>query len=69
MISVTLKGFVETVGQAVERIGVASDETEDLRLQRILAMAAGVMMSGAGVVWGIFRLVFNEALTSLIPFG
>ena len=69
MNTVTLKGFVETVGQAVERIGVASDETEELRLQHTLAVAAGVMMSGGGVVWGIFLLVFNETLPSLIPFG
>ena len=69
MNSVTLKGFVETVGQAVERIGVASDETEELRLQQTLAVAAGVMMGSAGVVWGIFLLVFNETLPSLLPFG
>ena len=69
MNSITLKGFVEMVGQAVERIGVAPDETEELRLQRTIAVAAGVMMSGAGVVWGIFLLVFSETLPSLIPFG
>ena len=69
MNSVTLKGFVETVGQAVERIGVASDQTEELRLQQTLAVAAGVMMGSAGVVWGIFLLVFNETLPSLLPFG
>ena len=69
MISVTLKGFVETVGQAFERIGVASDETEELRLQQTLAIAAGVMMSGGGLVWGVFLLVFDETLPSLIPFG
>ena len=69
MSSVTLKGFVETVGQAVERIGVASGETEELRLQQTLVVAAGVIMGGGGVVWGIFLLVFNETLSSLIPFG
>ena len=69
MNSVTLKGFFETVGQAVERIGVASDETEEIRLQQTLAVAVGVMMSGGGVVWGIFLLVFSETLPSLIPFG
>ena len=69
MNSVSLKGFVETVGQAVERIGVASDETEELRLQQTLTVAVGVMMGGAGVVWGLFLLLFNEALPSLIPFG
>ncbi len=26
-------------------------------------------MSGGGVVWGIFLLVFNEDLPSLLPFG
>ena len=69
MNSVAIKGFVETVGQAVERIGVASDATEELRLQQTLAVAAGVMMSGGGVVWGIFLLVLDETLPSLIPFG
>ena len=69
MNSVSLKGFVETVGQAVERIGGASDETEELRLQQTLTVAVGVMMGSAGVVWGLFLLVFNEALPSLIPFG
>ena len=69
MNSVTITGFVQAVGHAVERIGVASDETEELRLQRTLAVAAGIMMSGGGVVWGIFLLVFNETLPSLMPFG
>ena len=69
MNSVTLKSFFETVGQALERIGVASDETEEIRLQQTLAVAVGVMMSGGGVVWGIFLLVFSETLPSLIPFG
>ena len=69
MNSVTLKGFVERVGQAVERITAASDEMEELRLQQTLTVAVGVMMGSAGVIWGLFLLVFNEALPSLIPFG
>ena len=69
MNSVAIKGFIETVGQAVARIGVATDETEELRLQQTLAVAAGVMMSGGGLVWGIFLVVFDEPLPSIIPFG
>ena len=69
MNSITLKGFVETLDQAVGRIGVVSEEAEELRLQQTLGVAAGLMMGGAGVVWGIFLLVFDETLPSLIPFG
>ena len=69
MNGVTLKGFVEAVAQAVERIGVASDEAEEPRLQQRLAVATGIMMSGGGVVWGIFLFAFDETLPSLIPFG
>ena len=69
MNSITLKGFVETLDQAVGRIGVASDEAEELRLHRTLGLAAGIMMGGAGVIWGILLFVFNETLPSLIPFG
>ena len=69
MNGVTLKGFVEAVAQAVERIGVASDEAEEPRLQQRLAVATGIMMSGGGVVWGIFLFAFDDTLPSLIPFG
>ena len=63
MSSVSFKGFVETIGQAIERMGVAPTR------RKSFVVAAGVMMSSAGVVWGIFLLVFNEPIPSLIPFG
>ena len=69
MNSVTRKSFVDTVAQAVERIGLAPDDTEEFRLQQSLAIAVGVMMGGAAVVWGVFLLVFSETLPSLMPFG
>ena len=64
-----LKSALSRVEQSAERLSCSQGDSEELRLQKIILMAAAVMMSAGGLVWGIISVVFSEPWASLIPFG
>jgi len=56
--------------QAVERLGAAPHDTDEIRLQKTLVFVFACAMSLAGIVWGCFAyLVYQSALAALPPFG
>src|SRR5215211_1759555 len=56
--------------QAVERLGAAPDDTDEIRLQKTLVLVFAFAMSLAGIVWGCFAyLVYQSPLAALPPFG
>src|SRR5215216_1138174 len=55
---------------AVERLGAAPDDTDEIRLQKTLVLVFAFAMSLAGIVWGCFAyLVYQSPLAALPPFG
>src|SRR5215212_965465 len=58
------------LSQAVERLGAAPDDTDEIRLQKTLVLVFAFAMSLAGIVWGCFAyLVYQSLLAALPPFG
>ena len=59
-----------SLSQAVERVGAAQDDTDEIRLQKTLVFVFTYAMSLAGIVWGCLAyLVYQSALAALPPFG
>jgi hypothetical protein len=59
-----------TLSQAVERVGSAPDDTDEIRLQKTLVFIFACGMSLAGIVWGCYAyFVYQSALAALPPFG
>jgi len=59
-----------SLSQAVERLGAAPDDTDEIRLQKTLVLVFACAMSLAGIVWGCFAyFVYQSALAALPPFG
>src|SRR5215216_2036622 len=58
------------LSQAVERLGAAPHDTDEIRLQKTLVLVFACAMSLAGIVWGWFALlVYQSILAALPPFG
>jgi len=58
------------LSRAVERLGAAPDDTDEIRLQKTLVLVFAFAMSLAGIVWGCFAyLVYQSPLAALPPFG
>ena len=53
----------------VERIGTRPSDTHDIRLQKTLVAASTLMMSTAGIGWGLIYIFFSEPLAASIPFA
>src|SRR5215212_5311290 len=58
------------LSQAVERLGAAPDDTDEIRLQKTLVLVFAFAMSLAGIVWGCFAyLAYQSPLAALPPFS
>ncbi|MDP6512870.1 MAG: adenylate/guanylate cyclase domain-containing protein [SAR202 cluster bacterium] len=64
-----LQNVLGRVEQSAERLSRSHADPQELRLQKNILMAAAVMMSMGGIVWGVICAVFSEPWASLIPFS
>ena len=64
-----LQSTLGCVERCAEWLSYSRGDPQELRLQKIILMAAAVMMSMGGIVWGAICLAFSEPWASLIPFG
>jgi adenylate cyclase len=55
--------------RAIENLGVDPNDTGELRLQKTVLVAFGLMMSVAGILWGFAYLYFDEPFAALFPFA
>lgn len=64
-----LQSLLSRVEQFAERLSRSQSDTPELRLQKIIMLAAAVMMSMGGIVWGTICLTFSEPWASTFTFG
>lgn len=53
----------------VQSLGAAADEDADAHLRRVLLVAAGVMYSFVGLLWGLLYIAIGEPGPASIPLG
>ncbi len=51
----------------IEKIGIAPDDTDDVRLQKTSLLAGSLMIIVAAVLWGVAYMALGEPLAGLIP--
>ncbi len=54
---------------AIEGLGVDPNDTGEIRLQKTVLVAFGLMMSVAGILWGFTYLYFAEPFAAFLPFA
>jgi guanylate cyclase len=52
---------------AIISIGVNPDDSQETRLEKNLLVVSALMMSTAGILWGLLYLYFDEIVAALIP--
>ncbi len=55
--------------RAIESLGVDPNDTGEIRLQKTVLVAFGLMMSVAGILWGFTYLYFDEPFAAVFPFA
>jgi signal transduction histidine kinase/DNA-binding response OmpR family regulator len=57
------------LGSNIARIGAISDDEDAARLQKTIVFAFAMMVSGAGIVWGLTYLAAGAQAAAIIPFA
>src|ERR687888_6291 len=55
--------------QVLARIGADPDDNADVRLLKASLVASTLLIILAGIIWGLFYIVFAERLAASIPLG
>ena len=64
-----LQSALSRLERSAERLSRSQDDPQELRLQKLVMLAAAVMMGIGGTVWGIICVAFSEPWPSTITFG
>ena len=64
-----LQNALTRIEQSAERLSRSQDDPQELRLQKNILVAAAVMMSMGGIIWGVICAAFSEPWASIAPFG
>jgi signal transduction histidine kinase/DNA-binding response OmpR family regulator len=57
------------IAQIIESLVGEPDDSGEVRLQKTILVAFGLMMSIAGILWGFAYLYFDEPFAALFPFA
>jgi signal transduction histidine kinase/DNA-binding response OmpR family regulator len=69
MISKTWQNLGVRISQIIESLVGEPDDSGEVRLQKTILVAFGLMMSVAGILWGFTYLYFDEPFAALFPFA
>jgi signal transduction histidine kinase len=60
-------GFWQNFWSALKKIGVTEDDSDETRLRKSILIITSLLMSAAGILWGLVYILFDEILPGVIP--
>lgn len=64
-----ITGLWHKILSVITAIGIDHQDSEEQRLQKLILLITTILITIAGMIWGLFYFLFNEPKPALIPFS